>query len=289
MTKMTAKYDFKALAGRLAIITGAAEGIGAMLAEGFARNGMDVALLDIQEEAAAQTADRLARDTGRDCFAQGVDVSDRDAVMRAAAALQERRADWGMVWINAGVGVGAPLIGKNARAVEWGYGVNALGAIWTAQAFLPPLFAQNEAQKGARHIGFTASSAALATPQAPLTLYAATKHASLGLAEGVRAEAAAQNVPMTILCPGLLNTDIWDAARARPEKFGGPKRMDPAISGQWKEALKPETMWPHIAKNIEAGGGYLTCLPPGDRRSDIEARFDALRQSIVVLDEKEGF
>jgi len=282
---MTQKYDFDDLAGRLAIVTGAAEGIGAMLAEGFARNGMDVALLDIQEQAAACTADRLSQETGRQCNAYGVDVSDREALMQLAADISQKRDDWGVVWINAGVGVGAPLIGKNARAVEWGYGVNALGAIWTAQAFLPLLFGQT----GPRHIGFTASSAALAAPQAPLTLYAATKHASLGLAEGLRAEALAENVPMTILCPGLLNTDIWDAARARPEKFGGPKRMDPAISGQWKEALKPETMWPHIAKNIEAGGGYLTCLPPGDRRADIEERFTALLQSIIVLDEKEGF
>lgn len=282
---MTPKYDLKALAGRLAIVTGAAEGIGAMLAEGFARNGMDVALLDIQQDAAASTAARLSGETGRDCFALGVDVSDRDALMQTADIIRQKRDDWGLVWINAGVGVGAPLIGQNARAVEWGYGVNTLGAIWTAQAFLPHLFAQ----KGARHIGFTASSAALAAPQAPLTLYAATKHASLGLAEGLRAEAAAENVPMTILCPGLLNTDIWDAARARPEKFGGPRRMDPAISGQWKEALKPETMWPHIVQNIADGGGYLTCLPPGDRRGDIEERFAALLQSIIVLDEKEGF
>lgn len=287
--KMTQKHDFKALAGRLAIITGAAEGIGAMLAEGFARNGMDVALLDIQEEAAEATAARLRAETGRDCFAVGVDVSDRAALVAAAADLAEKRSDWGVVWINAGVGVGAPLVGGNPRAVEWGYGVNALGAIWTAQAFLPHLFAQNETQKGARHIGFTASSAALAAPQAPLTLYAASKHASLGLAEGLRAEAAAHNVPMTILCPGLLNTDIWDAARARPEKFGGPKRMDPAISAQWKQALKPQTMWPHIAAKIANGGGYLTCLPPGDRRGDIEDRFNMLLQSIVVLDEKEGF
>lgn len=282
---MTVKYDFQQLAGRLAIVTGAAEGIGAMLAEGFARHGMDVALLDIQESAAAETAARLARETGRECIAYGVDVSDREALMETAAALHDKRDDWGVVWINAGVGVGAPLIGRSARAVEWGYGVNALGAIWTAQAFFPPLFSQ----EGPRHIGFTASSAALAAPQAPLTLYAATKHASLGLAEGLRAEAMAENVPMTILCPGLLNTDIWDAARARPEKFGGPKRMDPAISGQWKQALKPETMWPHIAENIVQGGGYLTCLPPGDRRGDIEDRFNALLSSIVVLDETEGF
>ncbi len=271
--------------GRLAIVTGAAEGIGAMLAEGFARHGMDVALLDIQKEAADATAARLARATGRDCFAMRVDVSDRDAMVAVADDLAEKRSDWGMVWINAGVGVGAALIGGNPRAAEWGYGVNALGAIWTAQAFLPHLFAQS----GARHIGFTASSAALSAPQAPLTLYAATKHASLGLAEGLREEAAAQNVPMTILCPGLLNTDIWDAARARPEKFGGPRRMDPAIAGQWRAALKPQTMWPHIVEKIADGGGYLTCLPPGDRRADIAARFDAILDSIVTLDEKEGF
>lgn len=279
---MSALSDFE---GRLAIVTGAAEGIGAMLAEGFARHGMDVALLDIQQDAATATAARLALETGRDCFAIGVDVSDRDAMIAAADNLADKRDDWGMVWINAGVGVGAPLTGGNPRAAEWGYGVNALGALWTAQALLPHLFAQ----KGARHIGFTASSAALAAPQAPLTLYAATKHASFGLAEGLRAEAAVQNLDMTILCPGLLNTDIWDAARARPEKFGGPKRMDVAIAGQWRAALKPQTMWPHIVEKISGGGGYLTCLPPGDRRGDIAARFDAILASIVTLDEKEGF
>ena len=273
--------------GRLAIVTGAAEGIGAMLAEGLARAGMSVAILDIQQAAAQATADRLSRQTGSPCFAVPVDVSDRDALLQVAEDLQARPEPWGLVWINAGVGVGAPLVGGNPKAVEWGYGVNVLGAIWTAQAFLPPLFATDDG--GVRHIGFTASSAALAEPQAPLTLYAASKHASLGLAEGLRAEAAAQDVPMTILCPGLLNTDIWDAARARPEKFGGPKRMDPSISGQWKQALKPETMWPHIADKLAGQGGYLACLPPGDRRGDIEARMQAWQDAIVVLDEKDGF
>ena len=277
--------SFSSLKGRLAIVTGAAEGIGAMLAEGFARHGMDVALLDIQKEAAQDTAARLSAETGQDCFAMWVDVSDRDAMVAAAEELAQKRDDWGLVWVNAGVGVGARLIGGNPRAVEWAYGVNVLGAIWTAQAFLPPLLAQ----KGARHIGFTASSAALASPEAPLTLYAATKHASLGLAEGLRAEAAAENIPMTILCPGLLNTDIWDAARARPPKFGGPKRMDPSISGQWKAALKPSTMWPHIADKMAEGGGYLTCLPPGGRHEDIAARFAALSGSIVELKAEEGF
>lgn len=277
-------HQFK---GRLAIITGAAEGIGAMLAEGCARAGMSVAILDIQAKSAAATAARLQEETGSACFAVAVDVSDRDAVMAAAENLRTRPEPWGLVWINAGVGVGAPLITGHPRAIEWGYGVNVLGAIWTAQAFLPPLFETDD--NGPRHIGFTASSAALASPEAPLTLYAATKHASMGLAEGLRDEAAAQNVPMTILCPGLLGTDIWDAARARPEKFGGPKRMDPAISEPWKQALPPHTMWPHIAKHLAGDGGYLACLPPGGRDEDIVARFTDLQNSIITLDEKDGF
>ena len=239
--------------GRLAVITGAADGIGAMLAEGLARSGMAVALLDIRAEAAAETAARLTAETGSTCFAVGVDVSDRDALFAAAEKLKARPEPWGLVWINAGVGAGASLIGGSPRAVEWAYGVNVLGAIWTAQAFLPPLFETD----GPRHVGFTASSAALAAPEAPLTLYAASKHASMGIAEGLRAEAAAAGVPMTVLCPGLLNTDIWDAARARPDKFGGVRRMDPAIAGPWKEALLPHTMWPHIHTAITGGGGYL--------------------------------
>ena len=278
----------QAFEGRLAIITGAAEGIGAMLAEGCARRGMAVAILDIQAEAAHETARRIGAETGQDCLALPVDVSDRAALMAAADELQGHKADWGLVWINAGVGVGAPVVSGKPAAVEWGYGVNVLGAIWTAQAFLPPLFAAD----GPRHIGFTASSAALAAPETPLTLYAATKHASLGIAEALRAEALAEGVAMTILCPGLLNTDIWDAARARPDKYGGPRRMDPAIAGQWKQALLPQTMWPHIEARITddaTGGGYLACLPPGGRMEDIESRLDALRASIVILSEEDGF
>ena len=57
--------------------------------------------------------------------------------MDAAAQLKAHPADWGLVWINAGVGVGAPMIGGQPAAIEWGFGVNVLGAIWTAQAFLP--------------------------------------------------------------------------------------------------------------------------------------------------------
>lgn len=275
----------KDFAGRLAIITGAGDGIGAMLAEGCARADMAVAVLDIREAAAVETATRLDRLSAHDCFAVTVDVSDRDALMAVAERLKTHPEPWGMVWINAGVGAGAALVSGNPRTVEWAYSVNVMGAIWTAQAFLPPLFES----RGPRHIGFTASSAALAAPAPPLTLYAASKHASMGIAEALRAEAAVENIDMTVLCPGLLNTDIWDAARARPEKFGGVRRMDPSIAGQWKEALLPHTMWPHIAAKIDGGGGYLVCVPPGGRDNDIKQRFEDIEASILTLSPDDGF
>ena len=128
-----------------------------MLAEGLARRGMQVAVLDIQAEAAQRTAAHISGVSGQACIAVPVDVSDRDALMDAAAQLKAHPADWGLVWINAGVGVGAPMIGGQPAAIEWGFGVNVLGAIWTAQAFLPPLFEST----GPRHIGFTASSKAV--------------------------------------------------------------------------------------------------------------------------------
>ncbi|MCH2098672.1 MAG: hypothetical protein MK142_09815, partial [Pseudomonadales bacterium] len=71
-------------------------------------------------------------------------------------------------------------------------------------------------------------------------------------------------------------TDIWDAARARPERFGGERRMDPATSGYWRAAQDPVVMWPHIAERMEAGGGYLTCATD----PELEPRFDARHAEI---------
>ena len=263
---------------RLAIITGAAEGIGAMLAEGLARRGMQVAVLDIQAEAAQRTAAHISEVSGQACIAVPVDVSDRDALMDAAAQLKAHPADWGLVWINAGVGVGAPMIGGKPAAIEWGFGVNVLGAIWTAQAFLPPLF-----ENGPRHIGRMISVDALRSHQA-------RQH---GCGRGVARRSYGRGCADDDFMPRSSEQDIWDAARARPDKFGGPRRIDPAIAGQWKEALLPHTMWPHIeariSDDVATGGGYFTMLAAGGRHDDIAARFDALQASIVILDEKDGF
>ena len=244
--------------GKTAIVTGAGDGIGEMLARKLVEAGLQVGVLDIRKEAAIAVSDAL----GDAAFPLVADVSDRDALAAAAETVRARGEGISLLWINAGAGVGATLSTGRPSVIEWAYSVNVLGVIWTTQAFLPLL----RVTEGTRHVGFTASTASLRDPDMPLTLYAATKQAAFGVAEGLRNELAVDNIPSTILCPGLLNTNIWNGARARPERFGGARQMNPAIATRWKEAKSPDLMWPHIAKTMDTGGGYLVCSTEPDTR-----------------------
>jgi len=243
------------LKGRTALVTGAGDGIGEMLAKGLAELGMAVGILDIREDAAA----RVAADIGEAAFPLTADVSDRDALMSAADLVKARGDGLSVLWINAGAGVGSKLIDGKPETINWAYSVNVLGVIWTAQAFVPLM----RETSGPRHLGVTASSASLRDPDMPMPLYGATKQASFAVAEGLRNEVAEDGIDTTILCPGLLNTKIWDGARARPDRFGGPRSMDPSISKRWDEAKTPDVMWPHIEAKMLAGGGYLVCNTEG--------------------------
>jgi len=267
--------DLSAYAGKLALVTGAGDGIGEMLAKGFAAAGMRVCVQDIRLEAAA----RVAEEIGPMAFPLGGDVSDRASLEASAGELKERGVQISLLWINAGVGVGAPVIDGRPDVIEWAFSVNVLGVIWTAQAFRPLM-----AGTGPRHVGVTASTASLRPPEGDFPLYATTKHGTFAVAEALRGELAKDDIGTTILCPGLLNTDIWDAARARPERFGGARRADPATAGMWRAAKSPDVMWPHIERTVGEGGGYLVCASDeGDTKDVFEARAKAISASIVEI------
>ena len=255
--------DLSAFEGRLALVTGAGDGIGAMLARNLSAAGMVVCVQDIRAEAAEQVAGEI----GGEAFPLAFDVSDREACLEGARVLAEHGAPLSLLWANAGVGVGSKVVTGKANAIEWAFGVNVLGIIWTVQAFVPLM----TDAAGPRHVGFTASSAALRPPDGDFPLYALSKHGTFAAADALARELAGQGIESTILCPGLFNSEIWDGAKARPERFGGPRRMDPAIATMWREAKDPQAMWPEIARVISAGGGLLACDPSGDERIRKEA------------------
>ena len=270
MTNPLSEYN-----GRLAIVTGAGDGIGKMLAMKFADAGMTVCVQDIREDAAAAVASEI----GGNAFPLGFDVSEHDQCFEAAETLARRDEPLCMLWVNAGVGVGAKMTEGSRNAIEWGVAVNIVSPIWTVRAF-KPLMRPGEAPA---HIGFTASVASLLAAEEDYPFYAVTKHGTFAVAEAIGAEVGHEGITSTILCPGLLNTNIWDGARARPDRFGGEKRMDSNIAEHWRQAKTPDVMWTHIEQVVSNGGGYLVCATEDDTLTRFKARAEDIGKAFVRI------
>lgn len=259
--------------GRVAVITGGADGIGKALGIGLAKAGMRIALLDIRADAAGQAAG----DIGDMARGYACDVTMKTSIEAAAIAVE---ADFGPVALlaaNAGVGAaGGPLAAKDAN-IDWVLSVNQKGVLDTLRVFRPSM----RDADGPRHVLITASSTSLVSPAASrLALYAASKHCTMGIAEAAASELAEEGIGTTILCPGLINTRIWDGARARPDQFGGPRLLPEETGEMWREKGMPvEWVIEEALAAIDRGDRYCA---PVDAHSvdDFEARVAAIRAGI---------
>jgi NAD(P)-dependent dehydrogenase (short-subunit alcohol dehydrogenase family) len=258
--------------GRWALITGGGDGIGRMLAHLFAEHGTNVVVADIRENAAMTVAEEC-RGFGVEARALVFDTGDRDAVTAAASTLGDVGVrSLAVLWLNAGVGAAASLLDGKPSAIEWVISVNVFGPIWAAQAFVPLI----DCALGPAHVGITASTASVVPVSGPLTLYAASKQGTLAVGEALRVELAPRGIGVTMLCPGLLNTNIWNAARARPERFGGVRQAPVEAGARWRAALSPGILREPVLRTMAAGGGY--CIVPTE--DGTQARFEARSESI---------
>ncbi|MGB2247256.1 MAG: SDR family NAD(P)-dependent oxidoreductase [Alcanivorax sediminis] len=191
-----------------AVVTGAGSGIGRAFAEELARRGGAVLCSDINLVSAQETADRIETAGGR-AWAVKCDVSvrsDMEALAEQADALLP--APVNLVINNAGVGVGGKNIGEiSLEDWEWTMGINLWGVIHGCHVFAPRLKAQ-----GRGGIINVASSASFAA--APLMgPYNVTKAGVLALSETLAAETAGTGVNVTVLCPTVVNTNIFTSGR----------------------------------------------------------------------------
>ena len=253
--------------GDWAVITGAGRGIGRFLAQHFAARGMRICALDIDAYEAEQTA-RLCGDDSR---GRGCDVSDRDETLSVAEKLTAQGIEPSLLWINAGVGTADTITTAKPHTLDWLIGVNVMGPINTAQAWLPAL----KAKDGVRHLGITASSASVTPVSGPFTLYATTKQMTASVGEALSAELAEDGIGVTILCPGILNTQIWNAAQARPERFGGARQTPDEVGNHWRAQPGPEVLAQGIDQTLERGGGWCIVPTEQDTASKMEARHKA--------------
>jgi NAD(P)-dependent dehydrogenase (short-subunit alcohol dehydrogenase family) len=246
--------------GRVAVVTGAASGIGYALSERFAAEGMRVVMADIEEPALAEAADLLAG-RGAEVLPVPTDVSRDDQV----DALRDRALEaFGAVHVvcnNAGVsGIGRPIWEMTKRDWEWVLGVNLWGVINGVRAFVPVLLEQD-----AGHVVNTASLAGVTT--GILGPYSVTKHGVVALSEGLHFQLAQRgaSVHVSVLCPGWVRTRIGESDRNRPSDVEPSPALDPNVAEGFRLMLEggmePSAVAGHVVDGIRANRFYLLTHP----------------------------
>ena len=196
--------------GRIAVVTGAASGIGLGVTERFLREGMKVVMADVEKGSLDREVARL-RAAGGDVLPVVCDVRDSDAVFDLAKQTLAHYGAVHVVFNNAGVGPAGPMLETTPADWRWIVDVNVLGVAYGVMAFGPILKKQGEG-----HIINTASEAGHVT-SAMLGMYSATKHAVVGLSESLYRELEGSGVSVHCLCPNLVRTKIFHSERNRDD------------------------------------------------------------------------
>jgi len=203
----------KVLNHRVAVVTGAASGIGLALARRLAVEGMHIVLADVEPDALEEATEQVRAD-GAEAIGVRTDVRDLGAVQELAARTIEQFGAVHLVCNNAGVETGGSFLEIPDGAWRWVMDVNFYGVLNGCRVFLPLLAEQPEA-----HIVNTASVAAFTSGTATMTPYCVSKSAILSLSESLAIELHSSNSPVgvSLLAPGPVNTRMPDAERNLPE------------------------------------------------------------------------
>lgn len=220
------------LKGKTAFITGGASGMGLAMAEAFGREGMNVMIADIEAEVARTQAEAL-RDKQIKAAWVEVDVTSRDSLRAGALATIAAFGKVHLVANNAGVGAGGPFGEVPEGDWDWVIDVNLKGVVYGMEVFAPLI--QSHGEGG--HFVNTASMAGHISPGG-MEPYCATKFAVVAMSEGWRDQLAPQNIGVSVLCPGLVATNIYAGRRNRQNGVYGEAGRD---FGQ--ERLEEQRQW----------------------------------------------
>jgi NAD(P)-dependent dehydrogenase (short-subunit alcohol dehydrogenase family) len=201
--------------GRVAVVTGAASGLGRAMADRFAVEGMRVVLSDIDAEGVREAAAALA-DRGAEVHAVVTDVSRGEEVDRLADAAFARFGAVHVLCNNAGVVKSARAWALTVEDWQWVLGVDLWSVIHGIRAFVPRMLAQG----GGGHVVNTASMTGL-LPMPRLAAYSAAKSAVVALSESLLHDLHAEgsDLGVSVFCPGFVATRITDSARNRPAEL----------------------------------------------------------------------
>ncbi|MEU6843127.1 SDR family NAD(P)-dependent oxidoreductase [Streptomyces sp. NPDC046716] len=227
--------------GQVAVVTGAASGIGLAMARRFAADGLKVVLADVEKGALEAAADELRAD-GASVHARVVDVGEREQVVALAEDTYATFGGCHVLCNNAGVGSGAEgrMWEHEPNDWKWAFDVNVWGVFHGIQAFLPRMIAGGEPG----HVVNTSSGDGGIAPLPTASVYAVTKAAVVTMTESLYAHLRAEHarVGASVLFPGphMLRTGLWESHRNRPDRFAKerPRKTPYRSLDQWEAAMK---------------------------------------------------
>jgi NAD(P)-dependent dehydrogenase (short-subunit alcohol dehydrogenase family) len=261
--------------GKVAVVTGAASGIGRALAEALAAAGSAVVVADLDGPEAEAVAAGI-RAAGGEAEAMQVNVADAAAVDRLAAATLERFGRVDVLCNNAGVSTFNLMKDQTLDDWRWVFDVNLWGVVHGLQTFLPIMRSQGTPG----HIVNTASVAGVLSGVAFIGPYAATKVAVVSISETLVQELAIDQTPIgvSVLCPSSVNTRVMESERGRPPELGVEHRTELAESVRLSirdsftgpTGLTPAEVASRVLAAIRAGRFWII-THPGERPA-VEAR-----------------
>jgi NAD(P)-dependent dehydrogenase (short-subunit alcohol dehydrogenase family) len=262
--------------GQVAVVTGAASGIGRALADAFAARGLHIVAVDVEAEPLRVAADEIRVANAIEVLDVAVDVTDAGALLRLRDVVLDRFGRVDVLCNNAGVvGPRVPTWEQRPEDWTWVVDVNLWGVVHGLAAFLPGMV-----DAGRGHVVNTASVAGLVPVRgggrAP---YAASKYAVVGVTENLQIELAehAPDVHVTVLCPGPVATRILEAERNRPASLQTPAVSEApvpqAFTTGWP-SMPPDVVAQQVLDAIEAN--RLFVVPSPETVQDIRERTERL-------------
>ena len=208
------------ISGKVSVITGGASGIGLETARRLAAAGSRLVLADIEQGALDRAVTELRATT--EVVGVQTDVADKASVDALADATYSRFGQADVVFGNAGVAVGGPVLDMTHEDWRWIIDVDRSPQVHGVEAFLPRMV---EAGNGG-HLLFTASFAGL-VPNVGLGPYCVAKYGVVALAEVLHRELRPHHIGVSVLCPMRVSTNIGSSERNRPDELGGPDASPP--------------------------------------------------------------
>jgi NAD(P)-dependent dehydrogenase (short-subunit alcohol dehydrogenase family) len=257
--------------GKAAFVTGGASGIGLALGRAFSEAGCKVMLADIEKTALDASVTSLSG-SGREIQGIVCDVADPTSVDAAAQATFSAFGKVHILCNNAGVGAR----GISLDDWRWVIDVNLMGVVNGVRAFLPHIRAHGEGG----HIVNTASMAGMVNSRQGFAPYPGTKHAVVGMSEGLAMEVKPLGIGVSILCPGIVRTNILESARNRPQRYGPatPADMTNPRYARFAERVRTGMDPAEVARRVLAAvrDDELYIFTHPEMRSAVEERFQAI-------------